>query len=422
MHVAVAAIRPTLVAARSLPLAASLPPAAVLAGVSLAACRAEAASGVLSPPLLAFVIAAVLSNVGILPASAPAYDACAAFVLPLAVATGLLAPPPPLASGGQSRDSQLLPMLCAFGVGALGSALGAWIMHAVTARWLRLWTVREAAAAAGCLSATYIGGSANFFGVAAAVGASELGALLPSLLAADLVVMGVYLVALTGGSRLPLLQRVFSAPARVEAKGADAAPAAAAGSSPPPPLASARARLASAAWLGGGLLLAAACCACGRAVEVRTAAAGSGMLCTSLLCSALCGLVGRAPAAAAALRRLAPLSSLLACGFLASLGGAAQLAPLLSSGRVAALACVLAVHAVAMLGGCALLGAVGLRVPLPVLLLASNANVGGAGTAVAMASAMGWHSLVPAAAACGTCGYAVATLAGVALHGRLVTL
>ena len=148
------------------------------------------------------------------------------------------------------------------------------------------------------------------------------------------------------------------------------------------------------------------------------------MLCTSLLCSALCGLVGRAPVAAAALRRLAPLSSLLACGFLASLGGAAQLAPLLSSGRVAALACllVLAVHAVAMLGGCALLGAVGLRVPLPVLLLASNANVGGAGTAVAMASAMGWHSLVPAAAACGTCGYAVATLAGVALHGRLVTL
>ena len=66
-----------------------------------------------------------------------------------------------------------------------------------------------------------------------------------ALLAADLVVMGVYLVALTGGSRLPLLQRAFSASARVEAKGADAAPAAAAGSSPPPPLASARARLAS---------------------------------------------------------------------------------------------------------------------------------------------------------------------------------
>ena len=68
-----------------------------------------------------------------------------------------------------------------------------------------------------------------------------------ALLAADLVVMGVYLVALTGGSRLPLLQRAFSAPSRVEAKEArDAAPAATAGSSPPPPpLASARARLAS---------------------------------------------------------------------------------------------------------------------------------------------------------------------------------
>ena len=70
-----------------------------------------------------------------------------------------------------------------------------------------------------------------------------------ALLAADLVVMGVYLVALTGGSRLPLLQRAFSAPSRVEAKEADAAPAATAGSSPPPPLASARARLASRAAL-----------------------------------------------------------------------------------------------------------------------------------------------------------------------------
>ena len=56
----------------------------------------------------------------------------------------------------------------------------------------------------------------------------------------------------------------------------------------------------------------------------------------------------------------------------------------------------------------------GARVPLRTLLVASNANVGGVGTALAMATAMGWPRLLAPAAAAGTLGYAVATFIGVA--------
>ena len=68
------------------------------------------------------------------------------------------------------------------------------------------------------------------------------------------------------------------------------------------------------------------------------------------------------------------------------------------------------------LGGAAVSNALGARLSLRTILIASNANVGGPGTAIAMASAMGWLDLIPAAAAVGTVGYSVATVFGVAMH------
>ena len=118
----------------------------------------------------------------------------------------------------------------------------------------------------------------------------------------------------------------------------------------------------------------------------------------------------------------------------ASVGAAAKLAELLAAGPAAALvaATVLSVHCAVMVGGCRLAnralehlgrrskGSGGPRpVSLPELLIASNANVGGVGTAVAMAGAMGWTRLIAPAAACGALGYAAATLLGVGLHALL---
>ena len=39
---------------------------------------------------------------------------------------------------------------------------------------------------------------------------------------------------------------------------------------------------------------------------------------------------------------------------------------------------------------------------------------------MAMAGALGWQDLVPAAAACGTLGYSVATVLGVGMHALLL--
>ena len=55
-----------------------------------------------------------------------------------------------------------------------------------------------------------MGGSANFFGVAAAThAAARHPGLLPSLLAADLALMGVYLLLLTAAARSPPLRRLY---------------------------------------------------------------------------------------------------------------------------------------------------------------------------------------------------------------------
>lgn len=83
-------------------------------------------------------------------------------------------------------------------------------------------------------------------------------------------------------------------------------------------------------------------------------------------------------------------------------------------------AIVLCVHCIVMLIGTRLLNMAGTAISLRTLLIASNANIGGSGTAMAMASALGWPELLPAAATCGTIGYSMATVLGVALHKLLL--
>lgn len=83
-------------------------------------------------------------------------------------------------------------------------------------------------------------------------------------------------------------------------------------------------------------------------------------------------------------------------------------------------AIVLSVHCVVILLGVRLLNMASAGISLQMLLLASNANIGGSGTAMAMATAMNWPHLLTASATCGTLGYSIATLLGVAMQKMLL--
>lgn len=439
-------------AARELGLAMSLPllslgPAPLLSAAALAAfaLRDTRAGRSVSPPMLAFSIAGSFGNLGWLPPVSPIYEACAHSALPLSVALGLLSAAAPTtcadaddaaAGGGMAADATppLPPMLVAFTVGSIGTVLGAVTAFALSCR-LQVLPRNAAAAAASLMCATYVGGSANFFGVASVITASSrnpsLVSLLPSLLAADLALMGLYLLGLAAAARSPWLQRTFpEAPSPAippYAMGGAAAGKGTAGFGPEEevtaggPLGRERVAVASAGTIALTACLCSACAALERACGVP----GSGVVALSVTASAVGAALARlrprlATSIAGPLRNL---SLLLGCLFLASIGASARLAELLVAGPAAVLvaATVLLVHCAVLVGGVALCNRSG-RLPAvsaATLVLASNANVGGAGTAVAMAGAMGWSRLVAPAAACGALGYSVATAIGVGMHAAL---
>ncbi|QDZ18016.1 DUF819 domain-containing protein [Chloropicon primus] len=106
------------------------------------------------------------------------------------------------------------------------------------------------------------------------------------------------------------------------------------------------------------------------------------------------------------------LGSVLMLFFFATIGAKANFADMLhaSPGIFCLLAVIIAIH----LGLSMLLGRL-LRVPLRVILIASNANVGGPATACAMAATKGWHDLLQPALLVGSFGYAVGSVIGLAV-------
>ena len=332
-----------------------------------------------------------------------------------------------------------------------------------------------------------MGGSANFFGVAAAThAAARHPGLLPSLLAADLALMGVYLLLLTAAARSPLLRRLYPDDQRDDGgsggggggapgpESAIAPPLSPALAPPPPPLSPPLSPPRAAAATVASAAVAAAGRAAAAALEALCRVPGSGTIALSIAastgaralrtCAPRAARAGAAPLGLAsqvarlpspsrcihapythrtrtthgtcthhactmhalcvhrALAVRALCTQVLFCLFLASVGASARLSELLLAGPAAACfaTTVLAAHcAVLLLGALLANRVVGARITAAQLLVASNANVGGVGTAIAMAGAMGWPTLVMPAAVAGTVGYACATAMGVGLHAVL---
>ncbi len=181
------------------------------------------ALGKVGASLLALILGAALSNLGIVPAASPVYDAIAGPATLLAVAWLLLAV--------HVTDLRYAgpQMVGAFALAALGTALGAFIGAIIFADFLgeNMWKL------AGTLTGTYTGGSLNF--VAVGTGLELPAQLFAGATAADALTTGLWLaVTLT----IPLWLGRFYPPvpdaAFVELDGSEAYASSAPGSVPSP--------------------------------------------------------------------------------------------------------------------------------------------------------------------------------------------
>ena len=138
-------------------------------------------------PCAALAAAAALASIKALPRESIIYAWGWTVVLPLSLALTLMG----RESKGTKDGAAIQRVGAAFAAGAVSSVAGAF----VAAKLLRPTLGAASYKGAAALAASYVGGSANFFVVAEAVGLKNNG-LLAALATADVVVMAVYIVLL----------------------------------------------------------------------------------------------------------------------------------------------------------------------------------------------------------------------------------
>lgn len=143
--------------------------------------------------LLGILLAAVLANVGVIPAGStaaapvPVYDGIFAYVAPLAIFWLLL--------GVNLRTVRKagVPMLALFVIGAWGTAMGAFAAAKLVGGGDALHG--QLAAVAGMYTGTYVGGSINFNAVALEYDVVRDGVIYTASIVADNIVTTVWMVA-----------------------------------------------------------------------------------------------------------------------------------------------------------------------------------------------------------------------------------
>ena len=354
----------------------------------------------LGATLLAIAIGGVLSNAGLVPPASPIYQAITGTVTDLAIVWLLLAVN--LADLRKAGGA----MLAAFGVAVAGTALGAFAGAFLFGDAIgeETWKL------AGALTGTYSGGSLNFTAVSRAVDMSD--ALFVGATAADNVVTGLWLAACVVLPRW--IGRYYPAPP--PSAGASPAPVPNHTGQDPdlPDDESAHPLFAGASvsthqlaiLVAAGLAIVIA----SRVLAAVTPGINPVLLLTTLALATGHVLPSRAKRGALQLGNLALLF------FFVVIGIYSRIAEVLAVG-VQVLFYVLfvvAVHGVAVF-----LAGRFLRVDIGTLCVASQASVGGPGSALAVAVAGGWRSLILPGILVGLLGYALGTYAGMGIAEAL---
>ncbi len=364
----------------------------------------------LSAPVMGLLIAMLLSNTGVMPAEAPAYDFVGDWLVPLAIPLLLLRANIVEIARRTGR------LLVAFHIASAGTIAGAVLSFALFKD-----DIPEAAKAAGIMTASYIGGMVNFVAVSASTQAS--GSMTSALIVADNVVMAGLFLVLFWMAGSPLCRK------RLPVQYADAA----AGAAAPEPERATIDVLDFAVSLAVAFGIAAAAMLLKRGLEhALPPASGDGWglaMIKTLAANKFVLLTGVSITAATLFpRQLVKLKSAEVVGayllflFLFTVGLPANLKSLFLPGAEGALVYYL-------FALCAIMAAANLlfvvvfaklfRFSLEDIVLASNASVGGPPTAAAMAMSKGWGRLVLPALLAGLYGYIVGTPLGLLVTSLL---
>ncbi|MHB8899093.1 MAG: DUF819 family protein [Thermoguttaceae bacterium] len=349
----------------------------------------------LSGPVLAMLAAMLLSNLKITPTQSPTYDVVGDYLVPLAIPLLLM----------RADLRRILrttgTMFLAFHVSTLGTLVGT-----AVAAWAFRGAFERVPEVSGIMAASYIGGSVNFFAVKASIGVSE-NLTNPLLVADNFIMAGMFAVMLVISGMRVFLQR-FPHPHTPDDGQSETASLAARHWRPKP-----ISLLDIARCLAFAIVVA--------AVAHKLAAALAAMNLPPLVASIVANhyvLITFLSVAGATLlhKQLEPvggsdeLGAYLLYTFFFVIGLPADLVAVVVNVPVMFGFCltIAAINLVLTLGLGKLLG-----LGLEELLLAVNANLGGAPSAAAMAISKGWERLVLPGILVGIWGYAIGTFMGI---------
>lgn len=341
----------------------------------------------LSGALIVLMGSFALSNLGVLPKSAPLYDMVWDYFVPAAIPLFLFK------AHLRKIVTESGPTLIAFVFAALGALGGAVV------GFMLLPLGERAAELTGIFSATYIGGSMNFAAVSRAL-EFEQGSLLSAAIAADNVAGTLYLGVLVALPAIGWCLRAFPGGVLDAPEGEDDAM----GDGP---------THLDLGALSGALALSFGLCAAGFGLAALIAVPSLGILFITALALAVATLF---PQRMARLKGDYEAGMILMYIFFAAIGAGADLAllvetaPILFFFAVIILVCQLAM---VMIAGKLF------KVGLAEMVIGANAAALGPTTAAALAAARGWRPLVTPGILVGTLGYATANFIGVMLAGVL---
>lgn len=149
--------------------------------------------------ILALVFAIVLSNFGIIPVAAPVWDTVWGYVVPLSIPL-LLLQCDMRKIGGESKR-----LLIIFLIGSVGTAMGALLAYAALNRF-----IPELAGITGVFTGSYIGGTVNFAALAAAFNVS--GEMVSAATVADNLLMVLYFFVLISLPAMKFFRKHFPHP------------------------------------------------------------------------------------------------------------------------------------------------------------------------------------------------------------------